>query len=1440
MKRRIIAVLCLLVVLAGTLAVSATAEQENDRYQVGYSKKDMNPWTDPENPSVNSLVDIPLAGYANSMERLATAMMDDNGDGVTDASDGLHTTCTSVTDAYGKTVMYFTIDTIGAEGTLVNDLRKALVKELGDSVISTSDIMVNASHSHEGPDYSCLRSADSGSAWRNYYNHALAQMVAAGVEAYNNRTEAVMTKGEVDASESSGYQLNAVRHYNVVEESKTLALPNIPWKLDKQFIGGDNFGGPDKTIVESNTFRRRVESVSEVNDTMYLTRFTPVNGDAPIVWATWRAHASLNGGSASTVISSDYINSFRYQMEKHGYRVAFFQGTSGNVNPRHAGKVLWENANVSDAVKNPIDSNKYGYLLSRVALDGLDNHMTDELEPGKIRTVQSIMPLTAQTDSEGLQAAAEQYFADVEEGRSVKFPYKYTHTDGKLYILNSKYHANNVRSRNSNTASGTINAELNVIALGNSVLYLTAPFELFDRYSLEASLGNTSDNDWLDLNDDSTYGTPVVLGYSNDAKSYLPNAFAYDYNEGSTLYGVGSYEANIARVARGEGERVIQEFAAMIQLRDQEVVIRTCEACAEKVEWKELTARQAGAQYLGSGHYYMTEDFPIEASTQKILEKGDKLCLDLNGHSITTKGRTFNVVNGSTLNLVDSAGGGQVTSYSGNNNVGGGVVSCAGTFKLYGGTLQFIRTEEGIKPGYDTAMGGVVSCTNKFYMYGGTLIGGQMGKAGTDANGKPLISNSNGCGGTVRVASNAYFYLYGGTVKSGKAAESGEGDCVYLHSTSSKMYLSGDACVDNIYINSLSSSSIYIKDTYTGTANVEFDPGITLVENLDFGNTTGKPDITGATLTCVNDSRFYIIKDGTNIRLSYNNPNSVAVIRDGDKVLNFDTVQGAVDAYSAGYIMLLADTDQPVNVDKDVYLDMNGFDITGEFSINDGCVVYGFDNMTDDFTVLDTKGYGVLSKVSCKGTGKVTGVPMEWELAEDGYLMADEDGSLSFHRVKMQIYAMDLRAKDAGIYYRSHIMGDELVAQCTAKYGVALSVVAEPNEKNLSDCELSAFEDMQKGTSIDNANVMGTLLSGILKKTNTNDENIRNGSMSIYGRPYVLSGNGQYVFGQVVERTLQQQLEDVDKIWDTLNCNQTTSVLEMYNDYSTVMEAWQLPNIKKAAQHYSDNVIKILFVGNEHSMDSVQLLGDVFKAENPGQSVVIGVLSAKGASMEDHGFNARKDLAAYDYYEYTDSWEMTEEVSLSNALSRAQWDMIVLQQVGYKAGLGGEYQNAHFTHIINAAKRLESAPVIAWNMVWSDPDDEMYPSVSIASDWDYSHHTWYVGADGKYDQGIMYEKIAQCTQDRILTNCEIGCIVPTGTAIQYAQDVLSREETAVYRNSTNLSEYGQLIAAYVWYAKLMNLNALENVKVDVEPDVKNDIIACVNWTLSNPYQMPTE
>ena len=135
----------------------------------------------------------------------------------------------------------------------------------------------------------------------------------------------------------------------------------------------------------------------------------------------------------------------------------------------------------------------------------------------------------------------------------------------------------------------------------------------------------------------------------------------------------------------------------------------------------------------------------------------------------------------------------------------------------------------------------------------------------------------------------------------------------------------------------------------------------------------------------------------------------------------YTSLQAAVNDYkdASTPIQLLSDTAETVTVGKDVFLDLNGFDVTGKVTVTAG-TLYGMDSRTDDYTVKDAAGYGKLTDVS----GNVAGVPVEAACAEDGYLLVKEDNALSFHRVNLQINAMTLRPDVAGVYYNSCFAGD--------------------------------------------------------------------------------------------------------------------------------------------------------------------------------------------------------------------------------------------------------------------------------------------------------------------------------------------------------------------------------------------------------------------------------
>lgn len=1170
MRKRILALLCILSVLAGVLTVAAATNADSDHYLVGYAIKDINPWVDPNDHTKGILNTVQLTGNGNDYDRNCTGQMDDNDDGVIGEGDGLHTTCTAVSDAFGNTVMYFTIDALQGYSSPTSDVRTAVVEALGSDVITADRIMVNGSHTHSGVNFNTMKSTHP-----DYYAYIISQMTAAALEAYNDRAPATMTKGTVNALESTknlgynggkGYRMNAIRHYDMELTSGNTV---------KQYVSGSNFGKTFTSLggsakLEGVTYKVTAnDNAYEADNNMHILKFTFAedSGKEPVVFVNWRAHTTNNSsGTNKTFVSSDYVNSLRANLKKAGYRAAFLQGAAGNTVMNSITRSDWDK---ETGVK---DSNVYGRILADIAMDCMERKMTDALPAGEINTLQVTYYGQKQDDGEGLLAAANQFNSEIDGNTTPAVPYKYRYTDGRTYILNSKFHASSIHTRATTTSAAYTKLELNAIMLGSAAAFVTAPNELSDRYDLNGSRVD-ADNDWLELVNEETYGTPFVMGYSNDGKGYIPNWLEYAYNtdeyaeitgwgaNGDEFFAAGSYEANSTRFARGTGEALVQQFKKMLTVMGVGKYTAMCPACETEAEWTPLIAEQAGNQYLGTGHYYLLEDLPAAGygENQKMVENGDVLCLDLHGHKSEIQGRSLYIYSGGTVNLMDTVGGGSIISYSGGNNVGGGVCSVfnGGALNIYGGSMQFIK-QDLPEDRHETGMGGVISCSGTVNMYGGTLIGGEMQISGYYAE-KP--NASNGCGGTVLMGSTGKLNVYGGKILSGNAAEGARGDCIYVPEKGSQITLSGDAYVEEIYYNKSTSMNLNIMGAYSGTAALNFNAdNIMLQEGLDIGNCTDA-DLSGAKFSCVNDSRYNVSVSGSNLLLTAPGTNSVAAAYGVAGVKYFDTLQQAVNADSVAYIKLLKSVSQPVTVSRDTYLDLNGCDVTGAVTVTGG-TLYCMDSKTDDYTVSDGD-YGELTNV----TGKIAGVPVEAACAEDGYLKISGEEGMSFHRVNLQITEMVLRPSQVGVYYTSNFSGDEMVARQILRFGVVLSVRAVPTAENLETlCKYSEFTDFTAGED----NRTGTLLKGIMKSTNTGAINTRNAGINVFGRAYIQTVDGEYLFGGAVSRNLKEQVEGVDAIWNTLNQTQTEQMLSMYGKYYFVMRNWDIPNIKNAFEGVSD------------------------------------------------------------------------------------------------------------------------------------------------------------------------------------------------------------------------------------------------------------------------------
>ena len=908
---------------------------------------------------------------------------------------------------------------------------------------------------------------------------------------------------------------------------------------------------------------------------------------------------------------------------------------------------------------------------------------------------------------------------------------------------------------------------------------------------------------------------------------------------------------------------------------EEPTVNRFCHQCLNWVDWSPWNPGNIATVKSGvpAGHYYLTEDIP---SCPQLIIKGI-VCIDLNGHTAKTSGRSFLVSRAQmtnpsaterpALSIFDTVGGGMVQATGGTNNPMGGVacISNGGQVNLYSGTLKMVSVAGGAN-----TCGGVVGVYTKnvfnpeFNMYGGVVDASECVLNEDTRN--YISSCADGSGGAIAASDTGIINLAGGKVISGKANAIGNGDCVYIENTTCKMILGGNAQVGDIYFNGINGANFAVSGTYTGTANVTFNPEIALSNGMDIGNMELNGNIRGATITCSTPG-FFVESDPAELFLSYADPNAEAAVIDGDEITNYDTWEEAFANANGKLVRLNKPISDAVNITEDLYLDLNGYSITGKITVAEGKNLYCLDSETDDFTVADGV-YGTLADV----TGSVLGLPLEDTHAENAYLMLEEDGAKSFHCIGLQIKAMSLRADKEGIYYKSAFGGDEKVEALVSSYGVALSLKGAPVAENMgTTCKYSQFHTFVAGNK--NSNETSTLVRGILKTRYTPEENDRYARMPIYGRAYLKLKDGSYIFGETVSRSLREQMEGVAKIWDNLTIPQKDTVYGMCKTYMSTVENWDVSSILAHKDPTKDDVLKILNISNSHGQDAIWQLPAILKAEMPDQKFVIVEMYA-GYALTEHIQAAQNNSPVYYYYINTGGdWQtITTESTIIDGLNTHTWDMIMYNESSRHLGL-----ESKMTHLIDGQTmvkwfrnyildHIDYDTQIFYDMTWASPTDERFYTDATRQPATVSFKGIYT-QDYGFSHVNHYNKLVEWTKKCIVDDPGFDKIIYNATPVQYAGEVLGvpqYDEDQVYdlyRDYTHISDYARLIVAYNLYCQLFDIEELTDIKVDMirwedrapwnnrhkklgdlplTEQHKNVLIQSVNHTQKNPLSITAE
>ena len=206
----------------------------------------------------------------------------------------------------------------------------------------------------------------------------------------------------------------------------------------------------------------------------------------------------------------------------------------------------------------------------------------------------------------------------------------------------------------------------------------------------------------------------------------------------------------------------------------------------------------------------------------------------------------------------------------------------------------------------------------------------------------------------------------------------------------------------------------------------------------------------------------------------------VAKIVNGADVKTYRSLTDAVSAYTGeGYIQMIADSTEPgFTLDKDLYLDLNGCTVTGDFNMN-GYILHGMDSTTDAYD--GTKAGKIVGKVS--GYDKTYQTPtVTGNEDDDAYKRyvaipgKEENGTptVSFHRFNISAsgYRFELATGDApkcALFFIGKFQGDDAAKDYLTSLGFTLKDTIGGTTKDLSCAmpeSLSDGADVEKSTVI--------------------------------------------------------------------------------------------------------------------------------------------------------------------------------------------------------------------------------------------------------------------------------------------------------------------------------------------------------------------------------------
>lgn len=232
--------------------------------------------------------------------------------------------------------------------------------------------------------------------------------------------------------------------------------------------------------------------------------------------------------------------------------------------------------------------------------------------------------------------------------------------------------------------------------------------------------------------------------------------------------------------------------------------------------------------------------------------------------------------------------------------------------------------------------------------------------------------------------------------------------------------------------------------------------------------------------------------------------------------------------------------------------------------------------------------------------------------------------------------------------------------------------------------------------------------------------------------------------------------------------------------------------------------MKLLAIGNSFSQDALKYLHRAALAQ--GEDIETVNLFIGGCTLEQHAKNLASGAEDYDHE--INGEKPDRKISVGEALTEDDWNVVTLQQASGYSGWGDSYE-PFLTELIGAVRHNAKNARILFHETWAYEKDS-----------DHRHF-------GRYcmDQQKMFEALRGCVQNAAREHhLEV---IPVGDAVQTARTLArfdpERGGVSICRDGFHLSRSaGRYLASLVWLKKLTGVSVADNPFVPDDPKEEAD------------------